>query len=244
MDTLHNTMAGMLEHFNKTMADFKSQLEKARNTPTTISSLESEFDTFRSFTATALTNLQKQVELVARQQDQMEMRSRRKILLLHGVTESQKENVAQVLSKVVIDRLQIDDFSADQIRRCSRLGRSIKDKPRPILVKFRDLDIKDEIWHSKTKLKGTGITMSEFLTATRHSVFMAARQLFGIKKCWTQDGFIIVAGEDGTRHRISSTDELNQLMSLSPPPAVHSVSTPNNTKDSGVITTRSKRHKK
>ncbi|XP_059063004.1 uncharacterized protein LOC131855724 [Achroia grisella] len=243
MDTLHTTMAGMMEHFNKTMAEFQNQL-KANNTPATVPSLESDFVTFRSFITTALTSLQKQVEIIARQQEQMEMRSRRKMLLLHGVPESQRESVAQVVAKVVIDRLDIGDFTTGHISRCHRLGRTLKDKPRPIVVKFRDLDIRHEVWYAKTKLKGSGITMSEFLTAVRHSVFMAARQHFGIKNCWSHDGFIVVADGDGTRHRISCSGELSKLISSLPASTVQSASTPVIAKDPAVTTIRSKRHRK
>ncbi|XP_059047422.1 protein unc-13 homolog C-like [Achroia grisella] len=244
MDTLHNTMAGMMEHFNKTMAEFQNQLQKANNTPATVPSLESDFVTFRSFITTALTSLQKQVEIIARQQEQMEMRSRRKMMLLHGVPESQQESVAQVVAKVIMDKLDIEDFTAGQISRCHRLGRSLKEKPRPIVVKFRDLDVRNEVWYAKTKLKGSGITMSEFMTAARHRVFMAARQHFGIKKCWSHDGYIVVADDVGIRHRISCCSELNQLISSLPATAVQSASTPVIAKDPSVATARSKRHRK
>ncbi|XP_059049914.1 uncharacterized protein LOC131844933 [Achroia grisella] len=216
MESLHNTMAQMMEHFNKKMMEFQTDLQKAKSEPASISSLESNFKTFQSFTISALTTLQQQVELVTQKQDHLEMHSRQKILLLHGIPESQRESVPQVVSKVIADRLEIDGFSTDQIRRCRRLGQSLKDKPRPIIVKFHDLDVRNEVWHSKTKLKSSGITMSEFLTASRHSAFMSARQHFGVKKCWTHNGFIVIITDDGSRHRVSCIAEVNKLIDSSP----------------------------
>ncbi|KAF9811198.1 hypothetical protein SFRURICE_002567 [Spodoptera frugiperda] len=76
---------------------------------------------------------------------------------------------------------------------------------------MQDVDTRDKVWYNKTKLKGTGITISEFLTKTRHQVFMAARNKFGVANCWTKAGHIYVLGPDGVRHRIASLTELRAI---------------------------------
>ncbi|CAG4982991.1 unnamed protein product [Colias eurytheme] len=58
----------------------------------------------------------------------------------------------------------------------TQVGKPQENKPRPILCKLRNLSDKELIWSSKISLKGTGITLSEFLTKSRHEVFMAARE--------------------------------------------------------------------
>ncbi|XP_026746114.1 uncharacterized protein LOC113507459 [Trichoplusia ni] len=115
------------------------------------------------------------------------MRGRRKILLLHGVPEHSKEDTAQVVAGVMLEHVKIADFSVAAVRRFHRMGRNSNgSKPRPILLKLRDVEVRDRIWFEKTKLKGSGITLSEFLTKTRHDAFMMAREKFGISNCWTQ----------------------------------------------------------
>ncbi|XP_048478041.1 uncharacterized protein LOC125488740 [Plutella xylostella] len=85
------------------------------------------------------------------------------------------------------------------------------DKPRPILVKFKDLALRNTVWYSKAKMKGSGVTLSEFLTKPRHEAFMAARERVGVKQCWTRDGCVVVLGADGKQHRVVTLAELDQV---------------------------------
>lgn len=177
-----------------------------------ISTLASDFAVFRDFITEAVNGLQQQIELLAKTVDSMEMRGRRSILLLHGIPERKDEDTAQVVVDTVKVRLRLDGFTTDDIKRCHRMGRSTSSsRLRPILVKLRDVTVRNNIWYDKTKLKSTGITISEFLTKSRHDLFMAARKRFGVTRCWTRDGCIYVLAPDGSRHHISSVAELNAL---------------------------------
>lgn len=132
------------------------------------------------------------------------------MILLHGVTEQAKEDTSTVVTEVVHCHLKLTDFTVTDIRRCHRMGRQAgTSKPRPILCQLRDVSTRDSIWFAKTKLKGTGITASEFLTRPRHRLFMSARERFGETNCWTKQGVIYVLGADGSKHRISSLHDLN-----------------------------------
>lgn len=112
--------------------------------------------------------------------------------------------------------LKLTDFAVADIGRCHRMGRqSGASKPRPILCKLRDVGIRDSVWFAKTKLKGTGITVSEFLTRSRHQLFMSARERVGVKNCWTKQGLIYVLGSDGSRQRVNSLDDLNNIEQVS-----------------------------
>ncbi|CAF4803213.1 unnamed protein product [Pieris macdunnoughi] len=74
----------------------------------------------------------------------------------------------------------MDEFQQRLLAAQERVGIRRDDKPRPVLIKLREHCDKDKIWLPKSGLKGTGITISEFLTKTRHYLFMAARRHFGI----------------------------------------------------------------
>lgn len=212
MEALKHTISEMAELFNSRMAAFEVELQKSPTAPPSSSTLAAEFSTFRSFILASLSSLQQQVEMVARGLDQLEMRGRRKILLLHGVTEENKEDTAAVVVKVVTTHLKLSSFEASDIKRCHRMGRPpSSQKPRPCLVKLHDVDVRDAIWFAKTRLKGTGITVSEFLTKGRHSLFMAAREKLGVDKAWTRAGDIFVLASDGSRHKISSVADLNRF---------------------------------
>ncbi|XP_047019323.1 uncharacterized protein LOC124646327 [Helicoverpa zea] len=240
MDPINNTVSGLMDMFHKRMTEFEVRLQKAPADPSNTSNLAAEFTVFKEFIAQALNSLQQQVELLARTVDSMEMRGRRGILLLHGVPEEKDEDTAKVIVGVVKDRFRIHSFAEDDIKRCHRMGRSSSTtKPRPILFKLRDVAVRNNIWFEKTKLKGTGITVSEFLTKPRHDLFMAARKRFGVTKCWTRDGCIYVLAPNGSRHRVTSSTELSSILSRGGTKSPEAAST--NAPQKPIITSRPKR---
>lgn len=211
MESIKSQLSEITQHFNNKMADFQKELKGTTPDTSSSSIIKSEFGTFRSFVLTALENLQLQVELLARQQDELETRSRKKILLVHGVTEEDREDPCASVPKILSEHLGLQQLSADSLSRCHRLGRADGGRPRAVLVKFRELSLRDKVWAAKTKLKGSGVTLSEFLIPSRHKIFLAARQRFGIARCWTRDGSIMVLDSVGKRHRITSMSELSAI---------------------------------
>lgn len=206
--------------FLQRMNAFQEELQKSPSSAST-STVATEFSSFRVFMLAALNGLQDQITLLAREADNQEMRARRKILLIHGLPEETKEDTAAIVAKAVVERLRMSDFTSSDINRCHRMGRSSNpDRPRPILLKVRDMTLRNKLWYAKTTLKGSGVTLSEFLTKPRHETFIAARQRFGVTKCWTRDGFVFVLGRDGSRHRISCIAELNKIEAPTPVTAV------------------------
>lgn len=224
---IKTTMDDMMETFTKQMAAFETRLQEKEPTPT-VSSLAADFASFKSFMLASLRALQGQVASLASSLDRMEMHSRRKILLIHGVPESAKEDPAVAIVDVAVKNLKLAEFSVKDISRCHRMGRQLTSRPRPLLVKLRDVSVRDKLWFAKASLKDSGITLSEFLTKTRHELFMKAREHFGVSRCWTRDGKIYVGGPDFTRHCISSATELQQLLSvqLKPPGAPKEIPIP------------------
>lgn len=215
MDSLTAKFSAMTKMFHERMSEFQQQLE--RNSPLlTSSSLASDFKAFKTFILTALSELQSQVELLSRIMDRQEMKTRRKMLLFHGVPEDKSENVSTRITTLVAENLNLPNFSSTSIKSSYRLGRSTGKKPRPIVVKFSEVAIRDTVWFAKTRLKGTGITQSEFLTKQRHDAFLAARERFGVSKCWTRDGCIFILAPDGTRNRAECLSDLDEIPDVTP----------------------------
>lgn len=217
MDTIKVTLMEVRDLFLTRMATFEGDLEKAGAATQTTTSLVADFASFKSFMLTALRSLQDQVDMLAQETDQLDMRGRRKILLVHGVAETQKEDTAAVVTGVMLNSLGVTGFSASDISRCHRMGRPSSKAARPIVVKFKDMGTRNKAWFSKKKLKGTGVTLSEFLTKRRHEVFVAARLRFGVKKCWTRDGFVYLTAPDGSEHRITTQAELRRISDAAAP---------------------------
>lgn len=211
MEALHSSLTALTELFNTRMGEFQQEINRSSPVTPSTTSLAAEFTSFRNFIISALETLQKQVEFLGREVDRMEMRRRRKMILLHGIPEIEKEDTSAVVASVISDKLRVPGFSATSISRSHRLGRSVDKKSRPIVVKFQESSIRDKVWYSKTKLKGSGITQSEFLTRSRHSVFMEARKRFGVAKCWTKDGCIHILAPDGSHQVIETRTEFEAI---------------------------------
>lgn len=216
MEAINRTLTDMSNMFNQRMSEFEQDLKKtpctssSSTSTSTTSGLAAEFAAFRKFIVQTLDILQQQIGCLALSLDNMEMRGRRKILLLHGISEVKEEKTAQILAQVVKERFKLE-LTVPDIKRCHRMGRSTSHKPRPILFKLHDVALRDKIWFDKAKLKGSGITVSEFLTKSRHNVFMAARERFGVSQCWTREGTVFVLDSEGSRHRVTSFVDLNKI---------------------------------
>ncbi|CAK1545529.1 unnamed protein product [Leptosia nina] len=236
MEELRRTMLDVSEMVSLKMEEFHQRLQNVSNASATAGSesttagscametcpLAREFEVFRSSVLFCLENLQAQMQILFKMHDEQEMRSRRKFLLLHGVNETKDESSASV-TKMMSVLLKLPDVNEDCLSRCSRMGVKRGNKPRPLLVKFHDVEIKDKIWMAKTNLKGTGITLSEFLTKTRHKLFMAARSRFGVSNCWTRGGSIYAYGENRERRRITSMKDIDVIPESVPPVVLDSV---------------------
>ncbi|XP_023949504.2 uncharacterized protein LOC112054076 [Bicyclus anynana] len=204
MDSLKQSFSAMSDMFYTKMDEFQQELQKntASKTAVTTSSIAADFASFKIFIVSTLKTLQQQVEFLRMEMDRQEMRQRRKMLLLHGISEAKAENLTARVTSIFAQHLDLPNFSSSSIKTSYRFGRSSGGKPRPIVVKFTDTTVRNKVWFAKTKFKGTGFTQSEFLTKSRHDTFLEARKRFGVTNCWTRDGCIFIVGSDGVRHRV------------------------------------------
>ncbi|CAG4935074.1 unnamed protein product [Colias eurytheme] len=167
------------------------------------------------------------------------------MLLIHGVPEKSQENPSVLVCDLISKHFKLPNFSEESINRCHRLGRMQESKPRPIILKLSDVKLRDKLWSNKISLKGSGITLSEFLTKQRHNAFMSARKRFGIDKCWTRDGCIFIIGPNGSRYRATCIADVD---AISVPDAACSTSSVpasgNHTKDDKIVGSRPKRLQK
>lgn len=212
MEQLQKSIEQLAATMTSQMNEFQREIRQNIPAASPTSNINAQFNTFRSFVLTALENLQLQLQMLARQQDDMEVRTRRSMLLVHGVQEARGEDPAESVCKAIRDRLEMPDISVEDVKRCHRMGRTpTAGKPRVIIVKFKDLNLRNKVWFSKAKFKGSGITLSEFLTKGRHEAFVAARKRFGVSRSWTRDGCVVVLGADGTHHRVVSVAEVDAI---------------------------------
>ncbi|KAJ8729818.1 hypothetical protein PYW07_016856 [Mythimna separata] len=215
---LLHSMAELEKLFSSRMSAYEDKLQRAAagtgTTHSDLASLSNDFADFKSFVCKTLSHFKTQIEYLSLGLDSHETTMRRKVLLFHGIPEKSSEKLSDTILHIISKTLHIGDFKLEDLNVCHRLGTPLGGKTRPVLVRFKDMG--RLVWDAKTALKGSGITLSEFLTKSRHQVFMAARKHFGINSCWSAEGKIVVLTPDKSRRKIASMGELHSLITLFP----------------------------
>ncbi|XP_022830446.1 uncharacterized protein LOC111359218 [Spodoptera litura] len=200
------------------MTAHEEKLEKvtaANSPPADIIELRSEYLKFKGFVLEVLSSFSTQIELLSQGHDRHETAMRKKVLLVHGVPEVKQERLHDVVTAVLTSQMKLSEVGGSDIHVCHRLGYSNR-SPRPILVRFFKTEHRHLVWDNKKSLKGSGITISEFLTQMRHRAFTAARKYFGITNCWSVEGKIVIIAPDKSRHKIEYMSQLEELIAKFP----------------------------
>ncbi|RVE44670.1 hypothetical protein evm_010689 [Chilo suppressalis] len=211
MEGIRGTMEALADLVQSRMALFEDELKKIPSSRVeTVTTLSADFNAFRTFIMTSLAALQRQVDMLAVQCDNLEMKNRKKMLLLHGVTELSDEDASKVAADIVRQHL-LDHIQPEDLTQAHCMGVSSSVRPRPILIKFKSYKDRNEAWAAKVGLKGTDITLSEFLTKRRYKLFLDCRDRLGVSNCWTNGGRIKVLGADNKRYSITYHDDLEKV---------------------------------
>lgn len=147
--------------------------------------------------------------------DKQEQMYNRNKLLLHGMVERDGETAADVflmVEKTLKDKFGIteDYFARPYILDCYRIGKRQAGANRPIVVTFAAKCFRDDIFVNKSKLKGSKVMCTEYLTKSRLRIFKKCAAIYK-KMCWTSNGVIVVL-KDGEKKFISSEKQFNDLI--------------------------------
>lgn len=241
---VHN-LESLAKVFENRMQEYENKLQKVTEDSipqhTDIVILSKEFSEFKTMIWELFNNIKTQMESLKLGLDKHETIMRKKVLLFHGVNEKQQENLPEVILKIVTEQMKLTDIHRSDLQVCHRLGVSSQAKTRPLLVRFSSLEPRQVVWDAKTSLKGSGVTISEFLTKTRHQIFTSARKHFGLKNCWSTEGKIVVIFPDKQRRKIETMASLQELISKFPVSADAGAST--QISDSKVMKHRAQRRR-
>lgn len=192
------------------MHDFENLIKS--NLPNdNLENLHKEFSTFRNYVQDIFNLLRQQISEAKELVDVIEMRHRRKFLLLSGMEEKPDEDVKVIISNVLQQNLMLS--SSLQISVAYRLGRKSNEQNRPILFRLEDHNMRALVWKKKSLLKGSSLVLREFLTRQRKSLFLEARRYFQMKNVWTNNGIIHIMLPCGKIERITCSDDLKKLIS-------------------------------
>lgn len=199
-------MEGELKRLFLEMSDHRGELNKLkdslpRSESESVRALEEKFDAFSARVVAFMDRMENRM-------DELESYSRRNCLLIHGIPETPGESC----NDVVINLLRVKKVAMLENRdidRAHRLGpaKENRDKPRPMIVKFVGYGPRSSVFQNKSKMKGSGKTITESLTKQRHEVLAAARAAHGISNAWSLDGRIVVLS-GGQKHKVTTLEAL------------------------------------
>ena len=174
------------------------QLVSMNKTIYFISEKFNEFEKDRREKDEIIKNLSKETSAMAQRIDKLEhlvdrqeQYSQSNCLLVHGIAETNDENTKDLVLKTINENLDVK-IPENEIDRSHRIGRKKNgQKPRPIIVKLTRYNTKKKAFASKRKLKGTGVSITESLTAKRMEQLNKARDKLGFTNVRTTDGKIL-----------------------------------------------------
>lgn len=204
------------ENITKRLDSLQAQITSAGSSKDTVAKVAEELRTFRELIFGILSLLRQQIRECTKQVDDLETRNRRKALIISGIPEKLSEDCTQSLLDVFNKKMGLSNITKSSIKVCHRLGSQNEQRHRPILVRFTSMDLKMAVWKAKTKLRGTSLSLKEFLTRARQAVFAKSRLHFGMRSVWTQGGVISIITSCGSRHKITTEEELATLIAKYP----------------------------
>ena len=134
--------------------------------------------------------------------ENQEQCSRRNCLLVHGIPEEQGESTDSIILNVINEHLE-EELTEDDIERIHRVGKPKQNKRtrRPIITKFVQYNCRRRIFLIK-KIKNTGISITESLTAKRMEMLNKAKEHVGFRNVSALDGRIYYLAEGSTKPQI------------------------------------------
>lgn len=244
VEDLESRVKAMMSAFNTDLSKVKDILGNSTSTanldPVVCTSLhrclevlDSSFSLFRNAITEELGRMKAGLSRLDERQDDLEQYSRRNCLLLLGVPETDSTEDEAGTEKAALDvfvkKLDVS-INAGDIERTHRLGTRKSGRNRPIIIKFWSYKSRAKIFTAKSKLKDSPLRIAESLTRKRMGLLNAARDRFGVKRCWTSDGkiFINLSSSDGSSKRqvVTSMQMLQDIKDPTP-----SQTAPRNPKD-------------
>lgn len=133
-----------------------------------------------------------------------ELKRNYNVILIHGLKEEKNELCSEII-ELIQNKIGIE-LKKENINQCYRFGKKGSDnKPRPVPVHFCNRWIRDMVFFSKKKLKGSRIIFTEMLTTDNLKLLKMARELLG-NSAWTYGGLVYVMGTGGKRLISSESD--------------------------------------
>mgnify|MGYP002716418461 CR=1 FL=1 len=228
-----SSVSNRVEEIGKTMDSFQRQLDTLLsqsndsdgklNLRSEVMELRNSFMAFKNDASASIASIRRELDTLYDDQRRIESQledlnqySRRNCLLIHGIPEQPNEDVENLVMKTVSEKLKVQ-MDIVQIDRCHRIGAPkrrmadvVQEGKRPIIVKFISYRQRNLVWRAKSLLKGSSVLITESLTPQRQRVLRLAKDRFGFRQVWSQDGKIFVSSH-GRRYVATTEEDLQAI---------------------------------
>lgn len=135
-------------------------------------------------------------KIVEQKLDSIQQHIKNNNIRLINFSETVNEDLHEKIISLFNNKLNVD-MENENISSVYRVGRSNENKPRHVIISFKDNNKKMAVYNNKKLLKGSKIIMKEDLTINRLKCVTAASEKYGFKNVWTINGKIFVKNENG-----------------------------------------------
>ena len=122
--------------------------------------------------------------------NRLQQHSRKDNSRIFGLKETKDENCKKAVCDMLEEKLGISlsvrDFSA-----AHRLPSENKDKPLPMIVRFKDRSDKEVVMKNRKKLKGTGISINDDITRDNMKLMNRAENSEKFESVWFSHGKVL-----------------------------------------------------
>lgn len=143
--------------------------------------------------------------------DRLQQYSRRNNIRMFGVPVLKGENMDEVVLRLFNYNMKLN-VDKSVIDRVHRLG-NIKNGKQQIIIKFVSYRDRATVLYNRKLLKGTGVYLTEDLTAHRLGLLKKSQMDFGKENAWTMDGTIWVK-RNGKKYRVLSQKDLEGMQTV------------------------------
>ena len=153
-----------------------------------------------------------QMRKMQKEQNNQQQYSRRWNLQVFKVPEGDGETAddcRKKCSNIFNQKVNVKTAVTD-IKVAHRTGTPTGTKSRPILVRFFNRKLRDQILANCRKLKNKGIVIGEDLTFANHNVYMAAVKHSACSSAWTVNSKIFAKLTNGTKRKLDMHTDVDR----------------------------------
>ncbi|XP_029831285.2 uncharacterized protein LOC115316122 [Ixodes scapularis] len=168
LNEIDKTLHKLLERQQDIVGAFNEIKSNQRKVEARMTGIEKCVESFKNVEtkidacSTTMVTLKQTIGSLENKVDDLENRMRRNNLVFFGIPESQNETKSDleqaVVSEILRDKLDIENA---EVERLHRIGKPSTGKPRPVIMKLREFNVKENILKNARRLKGTRISISE-----------------------------------------------------------------------------------